>query len=76
MDGVIQDIRHAARALRRSWLVTFLAAASLALAIAGNTTSFSLEEVSRCHVHTDRIQQSSIDGWSTWFVPSYSAGGM
>jgi ABC-type antimicrobial peptide transport system permease subunit len=42
MDGLIQDIRYAARALRRSWLVTLLAAASLALAIAGNTTIFSL----------------------------------
>ncbi len=28
------------------------------------------EEVSRCHVHTDRIQQSALDRWSSWFVPA------
>ena len=38
----LQDIRFAARTLRKGILVTLLATLSLALAIGGNTTVFSL----------------------------------
>ena len=73
MGGLIQDTRHAARALRGSWLVTLLAAASIALAIPGNTTVFSLVSAIVFHTwpydnpeqlvavfQTDRSQDSSV----------------
>lgn len=42
MSGLAQDLRFAVRSLKKSWLVTLLAVASLALAIGGNGTVFSL----------------------------------
>ena len=42
MDTLFRDIRSASRALVKSPLVSLLAAGSLALAISGNTTVFSL----------------------------------
>ena len=42
MESLIQDLRLAVRVLLKHRLVTFLATLSLALAIAGNTTVFSL----------------------------------
>ncbi len=42
MDSLIQDLRLAVRVLLKNRLVTFVATLSLALAIAGNTTVFSL----------------------------------
>ena len=42
MQTFLQDIRFAARTLRKGILVTLLATLSLALAIGGNTTVFSL----------------------------------
>ena len=42
MATVGHDIRVGLRGLRRDWLVNVIAAASLALALAGNTTVFSL----------------------------------
>jgi len=38
---VAQDIRVGIRGLRRHWMINFVAALSLALALAGNTTVFS-----------------------------------
>jgi putative ABC transport system permease protein len=42
MDALLQDIRYAFRALRRAPAITALVVGSLGLAIAGNTTVFSL----------------------------------
>lgn len=45
IDSLLQDIRYAARALRRSPLFTATAAISLALGLAGNAIVFSLADV-------------------------------
>ena len=42
MSTFLQDIRFAARTLKRGWLVSAAAIASLALAIGGNTAVFSM----------------------------------
>jgi len=42
MATVAHDIRVGVRGLRRHWMINLVAAASLALALAGNTTVFSL----------------------------------
>ncbi|MEM7588398.1 MAG: ABC transporter permease, partial [Acidobacteriota bacterium] len=42
MDSMMQDLRFAARTLRKHFSVTLLATGSLALAIAGNTAVYSL----------------------------------
>ena len=46
MNSLIQDVRLAVRVLLKHRLVTFVATLSLALAIAGNTTVFSLVSAS------------------------------
>ncbi len=47
MGTLWQDFRFAVRTLRKGFLVTVLAVASLSLAIAGNTTVFSLVNAAR-----------------------------
>ncbi|HSR49988.1 MAG TPA: ABC transporter permease [Acidobacteriota bacterium] len=42
MSTLVQDVRFAVRTLRKGWMITALAVASLALAIAGNSIVFSL----------------------------------
>ena len=42
MDALGRDARFALRSLRKDWMVNLLAAVSLALALAGNATVFSL----------------------------------
>ena len=57
IETVAQDMRYAARVLRRSWGFTAIAATSLALAIGANTTIFSVMK----HVLLERLDVPHAD---------------
>jgi len=57
IESVVQDVRYAARILRRSWRFTAIAAISLALAIGANTTIFSVMK----HVLLERLEVPHAD---------------
>ena len=58
IESAVQDVRYAARILRRSWGFTAIAATSLALAIGANTTIFSVMK----HVLLERLEVPHADG--------------
>jgi hypothetical protein len=57
IESAVQDVRYAARILRRSWGFTAIAATSLALAIGANTTIFSMMK----HVLLERLEVPHAD---------------
>jgi len=57
IESAAQDVRYAARILRRSWGFTAIAATSLALAIGANTTIFSVMK----HVLLERLEVPHAD---------------
>src|ERR1700683_950659 len=57
IESTAQDVRYAARILRRSWGFTAIAATSLALAIGANTTIFSVMK----HVLLERLEVPHAD---------------
>ena len=86
IESAAQDVRYAARILRRSWGFTAIAATSLALAIGANTTIFSVMK----HVLLERLEVPHADQlrllhWhgdrnvavnTIWGIPDPGSGGL